>query len=292
MMASRSEWGPVQAGSVDRHGVAGLVDSTLAVIAGLPGGIDVGAAGGGLALGRIDGINLALGRPSTRAAVTDGDLGTSWDPPTNAINQFASVDLQSRPAISRVRVLTRGSTDAQLEGNSLRGYSVQVSDDQIAWSEVAVLRDITQYAWSEVAFRPLATSYVRVVVVEIDPITSPRVAELKVLGSGYREHGQLVSPIIQPQDGGGSVNFGQVRWEATIPPDTEVCLQFRSGRSPAVFAAPEQGWGDTPAGGGFWFPAAEPAALFQYRVLLATQNSQVSPGHVSLRFTILPHGGV
>jgi hypothetical protein len=282
-ITSSSAWQPVQAGTMDTRGVEGLADSTLAAVAGLPDGIDIGGAENGVSLGRIDGTNLALGQPSNRTVVTDGSLTTSWDPRTNALNQFASIDLQARFRISGVRVLTRGATASQLEANSLRGYSVQISDDQVTWSELAAIRDITQYAWSQVDFEPVSTRYVRVVIVDIDPTTSPRVAEVQVLGTGYREQGWLLSQVIEPAAAGVSINLGRIQWDATVPPNTGVAVQFRGGDGPADFAGQEQGWSDALTQSDSWYPAVEPARMFQYRVHLESRDSRVSPVFEELR---------
>ena len=55
-----------------------------------------------------------------------------------------------------------------LKRNSLRGYSVQVSDNQIRWSEVGVLHDIEAFEETAVHFNPTWTRYVRIVIVDIN----------------------------------------------------------------------------------------------------------------------------
>lgn len=276
-------WQMVQEGAMDKLRVQGLVDSTLSVIAGLAGGMDVGQVAGSLVLGEIDGVNLALGRPSNQSEVTDGNLVTSWDLPTNALNRFASVDLQARRRIHRVRILTRGPNEAQFEENSLRGYSVQISDDQITWSEVAQARDIARYAWSEVSFAPAFARHVRVVITALDPTTSPRVAEVQVLGLGLRDEGSYTSGVIRPGGGDGARNLGRVGWDASVPDGTSLWVQLRSGHSLADFVDPESGWCEPLDADGVWFPSPEPADLFQYRVGMASEEGSASPIFEELR---------
>jgi hypothetical protein len=281
---SREEWQAVQEGTVDRSRVEGLVDSALMAIAGLPGGIDVGEVAGSLTLGRIRGENLALGRPSNRPEMVDGNLNSSWDPPTNARNLFTEVDLRTRRKIHAVRVLTRGRNEEDMEENSLRGYSVQVSDDQITWSEVAVLHDIVQYFWSEARFAPVWTRHVRIVIVDLDPTTSPRVAEMEVFGDGFKPEGLFLSGILRPGDAGRAVNFGRIEWEASTPEGTELGAQFRSGDGLADFEEPEEGWSAPLAEGDVWFPAGEPGALFQYRVRMVSDDGEGTPIFRGMRF--------
>lgn len=281
---NKEEWQAVQEGTVDGGSVEGLVDSALMAVAGLPGGIDAGGEEGSLVLGRIAGENLALGRPSNRPEMVDGNLNSSWDPPTNARNLFTEVDLQARRKIHTVRVLTRGRNEEEMEENSLRGYSVQISDDQITWSEVAVLHDIDQYFWSAAHFAPIWTRHVRIAIVDLDPTTSPRVAEMEVFGDGFKEEGLFLSGIMRPGDAEGAVNFGRVGWEANIPDGTELGVQFRSGGEPADFAAPEEGWSASLAKGDVWFPAGEPGELFQYRVRMVAENGQKTPIFRGMRF--------
>ena len=101
------EWSLVQKGSFDLAGVEGLPAGARSAVAGFPGGIDSGHPEGGLRLKQIDGQNLAVGTPANRIEVVDGDLNTSWDPPVNALNFTASLDLQVRRNSHTLRALTR-----------------------------------------------------------------------------------------------------------------------------------------------------------------------------------------
>lgn len=268
------EWQPVQSGAVDTSRIEGLVSPAPEVVAGFAGNVDVGGAEGGVRLKRIQGENLALDKPANRVETVDGDLRTAWEPPVASLNFTASVDLRERFLVHRVRVLTKGPG---FEDNSLRGYSVQVSDDQIRWSEVGSLHDITDYVQTEVRFAPTWTRHVRVVIVDINAVTQPKVAEIEVYGDGFTERGGFVSEPLALDNGGSRKNFGRVDWEATVPERTELSVQFRTGNAADDFADPGAGWSAPLSSGGIWFPAAEPGRLMQYRVNMETRDERRSP---------------
>ena len=72
-------WQQVQRGQLDRTGVSGWADTLQAdVIAGFPGGIDIGQPAGGLSLRSVEGENLAFRLPSNRPEVFDGRSNTGW----------------------------------------------------------------------------------------------------------------------------------------------------------------------------------------------------------------------
>ena len=52
--------------------------------------------------------------------------------------------------VNRVRVITQGRKLQDYENNSLRGYSVQISDDLSRWTEVASIFGITNFRETEV----------------------------------------------------------------------------------------------------------------------------------------------
>ena len=251
----RQGWQVVQEGAMDTSRVAygGLAEGLPAVIAGLPGGVDLGSVAGGVILGRIKGVNLALGKPSNHPEVVDGNLAKGWNAPASALSFSADVDLQDRRLIHKVRVITLGRNDREFEENSLRGYSVQVSDDQIRWTEVGVRHDIgcmpwkrspcsgadadpSQYPWTEVEFRPTWTRFVRFVIVDINPGSRPAIAEFEVFGDGFAEEGVYLSRPLDLGAPAGSKNLGRLRWEATVPERTSLSIEVRTGDSLAAAA--------------------------------------------------------
>ena len=272
-----SAWQTVQRGSVERDRIQDLLDAEIEVVSGFRSGIDVGTRQGSLILSEIRGQNLALDKPSNRIEVVDGKLNSSWDPPITALNYSATVDLQVRRNVSSVRVVTRGSNPGQLEENSLKGYSVQVSDDQVRWTEVGVIHDIEKYDWTEVHFTPVWTRYVRIVIVDINSVSPPKVAEVEVYGDGYTDEGTYLSEPLSLGAPDQAKNFGRVRWDAEIPARTDLFVQFRTGNSVEDFEDPERGWSAPLSGGDVWFPASEPGAWLQYRVALESRDQRRTP---------------
>ena len=273
-IAEQPGWQVVQAGSVDSALIEGLPDPAPDLVAGFPGGTDIGRVAGGVVLKQIRGENLALGRPSNRIEAVDGNVRTAWEPPVSSVNFAASIDLQQRRLIRAVRVLTEGPDFAQ---NSLQGYSVQVSDNEIRWSEVGVLHDIVQFERTEVVFNPTWTRFVRLVIIDVNGVSQPKVAEIQVFGEGFAEEGVFLS---EPLDLGAPdqrKNFGRIDWNADIPLRTDLAVQFRSGATLDAFADPQGGWSTPQVEGGILFPGPEPGRFLQYRVNMESRDPEKSP---------------
>ena len=273
-IAEQPGWQVVQAGSANRALIEGLPDPTPDFVAGFPGGTDIGGVAGGVVLKQIRGENLALGRPSNRIEAVDGDLRTAWEPPVSSVNFAASIDLQQRRLIRAVRVLTEGPDFAQ---NSLQGYSVQASDNEIRWSEVGVLHDILQFERTEVVFNPTWTRFVRIVIIDVNGVSQPKVAEIQVFGEGFAEEGVFLS---EPLDLGAPdrrKNFGRIDWNADVPLRTDLAVQFRSGATLDAFVDPQGGWSAPQVEGGILFPGPEPGRFLQYRVNMESRDPEKSP---------------
>ncbi len=85
-------WTTVQRGWLERHTLSGWDDTLGAeVIAGYPGGVDVG--GDGLSLRTVEGENLALSQSANRPEVFDGQAESVWTIEPDELNSFARVDL-------------------------------------------------------------------------------------------------------------------------------------------------------------------------------------------------------
>ena len=235
-IAEQPGWQVVQAGSANRGLIEGLPDPAPDLVAGFPGGTDIGRVAGGVVLKQIRGENLALGRPSNRIEAVDGDLRTAWEPPVSSVNFAASIDLQQRRLIRAVRVLTEGPDFAQ---NSLQGYSVQVSDNEIRWSEVGVLHDILQFERTEVVFNPTWTRFVRIVIIDVNGVSQPKVAEIQVFGEGFAEEGVFLSEPLDLGAPGPAQEFRPHRLECrhspahgSIGPVSQWCHSGRFCRPP------------------------------------------------------------
>ena len=267
-------WHPVQSGSLDTTRIATFAGGGAEVVAGFAGNVDVGGPERGVTLKPIRGENLALDRPANRVETVDGDLLTAWEPPVAALNFTASVDLRERFLVHGVRVLTKGPG---YEDNSLRGYSVQVSDDQVRWSEVASMHDISDYVRTEATFAPTWTRFVRIVIIQINAVTQPRVAEIEVFGDGFTERGAYLSELLDLGRGAARKNFGRLDWDAETPDRTDLTVQVRTGDGEEDFADADAGWSAPLTHGGIPFPAGEPGRLLQFRVNMETRDERRTP---------------
>ena len=265
-----------QAGSLDLTRIAGRTNLSVVPVAGYPGDVDIGTAEGGIALSLIDGRNLALGQPSSVLEANDGVLTSSWTPGANALNKHVSIDLREIRRVSGVRVITKAPSGrlGTYFINSLKGYSVQVSEDQFRWSEVAVLHGITEYEETTVRFEPALARYIRIVVAEIDGISAPDVAEIEVYGEAYSAAGMFESEPLDLGEPGRAKNIGRITWEADVPAGTSVALQFRT-MVDGVWSpwTREYAYADTNT----LIESPEPASQFQYRVQLSTSVEGVTP---------------
>ena len=269
-----------QAGSMDVTQIQGRTDLSVEPVAGYLGDADIGAPGGGIALSPIAGRNLALGSPSNILEANDGVLTSAWRPGANALNKHVSIDLQEVRRVSGVRVITKKpSSKGSYAFNSLKGYSVQVSEDQFRWTEVAVLHGITEYEETTARFNPALARYIRLVVAEIDGLSAPEVAEIEVYGEAFSAAGMLESEALD-LDTGGVKNIGKITWEADVPEGTSVALQFRT-QVDEVWSpwTREYAYEDSNT----FIESPEPASLFQYRVLLSSSVEAVTPRFRSIR---------
>ena len=267
-------WQQVQRGQLDRTGVSGWSDTLKAdVIAGFPGGIDLGRPAGGLSLRSVGGENLALRLPSNRPEVFDGRSNTGWTVDPTELNARARVDLLHRRLISEVRVLTQGRNADEFVQNTLRGYAVQVSNDQFGWSEVGVLHGIDQPERTAIAFAPVFARYLQVIVAEVDAVQRAKVAEIQVLGSGIASAGHFVSPPLDLGRPGERKNFTSARWGGQVPAGTALGLQFRSSNDGSTWSNWSAPVHTSPA----LLQVPEPRTFLQYRVQMETQLEEVGP---------------
>ena len=273
-------WRLVQYGTMDREmwdealGDSASGAREVRVIAGFPGDVDVGSAGGiapssgGIGLKWVAGDNLAVGRPGNQQKAYDGNLKSEWTPGVSALNRYADIDLQRPRLVDRVEVIAQ----------SLLGYSIQVSDDQFRWIEVGLIHGLKDVERSSVSFPAVRARYVRLVIAEIDGRTAPEIAEIIVLGSGYASEGTYTSSPLDLSQSDVRKNLGRVRWDAEVPPGTEVSLRFRSGLAAddsTAWSEPVQVVGrDTT---GVLFPSPEPATWVQYRVWMRSEEETVTP---------------
>ena len=285
-VSKSDDWAVPQEGSIDRDRLSVPVSWSAAVLAGFSGDVDIGSMAGSVSLNRLDGVNLALGNPRSPEETSDGDLRTAWRGRPDPIDQKIEIDVGSPRRMHKVRVITFGDDDTERKRNSIRGYSVQQSHDRVQWVEIGFLQDIREYARTEVTFEPEVIRFLRVVVTEASDNSQPLVAEIEAYGTGHNYRGTYVSP---PLDLGTAShkNFGRVHWDADLPVDTALSLQFRTGNELSDFVDPEDGWSAVAESDGLWFPSPEPASLVQYRVNLNTLDDRMTPslGSLSIDFS-------
>ncbi len=280
-VSNDNKWQRVQFGTLDRGQVLGFKNLGIQAIAGFPGGVDVGQnMDGTLQLRQVSGENLAAGTFAEPPEAADGSLKTSWSLGVGAINEFARIDLGRRVKIDRVRVITEGTKAEDYKKNSLRGYSVQVSDDRFRWSEVAALYGITDYKETEVTFPSVETRHIRVVVAEVERGQAPRVSEIEVYGTGYARESQYVSEPLNFGYANVPKNFGEVVWDADVPDRTSLTFQFRTAGADMVWSD----WSVPYDKSEVFFDVPEPGVFFQYRANLSTSDDRYTPVLRSLEF--------
>ena len=285
----RTAWKRVRAGSIDRVQVSAAIFHPRAeVIAGYPNAVNLGSsARGRIVLADQRGQNIALGLNATEVGVTDGKIGTPvWSLPQGlgALNRVVDLTLPGVTRINRVRVITLPpSGNETYAGNSLQGYSVQISEDRSRWIEMGGINDIDQFVFTEIAFNPVLARYVRVQVTQATVGSAPaKVAEVQLYGVDFVRSGAFVS---QPLDFGNPdlvKNFGRVRWWADAAPSTAVSLQFSTGDSPDTTDASWSAWSEKLQTSGAFMPSPEPRRYLRYRVNLSTDDLEFTPALDSL----------
>ncbi len=284
----QNSWKRVQAGTISRGQVQGGIFHPLAeVIAGYPNAVNLGSSSTGLiVLADQRGQNIALGLNATEVGVTDGRIGTPvWSLPQGlgALNRLVDITLPDLTRINRVRVITKPPDGNEVyAGNSLLGYSVQISEDQSRWIEMGGINDIEDFIFTEVLFDPVLARYVRIQVTQAEVGRDPaKVTEIQIYGVDFVARGSYTSP---PLDFGDDTvkNFGRVRWWADVPAATELSLQFSTGDSPDTTDASWSAWSGEFAASDIFVPSPEPRRYLRYRVNLRTEDLEVTPALDSL----------
>ena len=157
--------------------------------------------------------------------------------------------------------------------NTLLGYGVQVSNDRLLWKEVGVRHGVEEYIRSGIAFDPVMARFLQVVVAEVDPVNSARVAEIQVLGAGTAPEGSFVSAPMDLGSPGRRKNFESVRRVGDRPEGTDLLLRFRSSDD-AVTWSP---WSAPIEADEAALQVPEPRVWLQYRVELETRFEDAAP---------------
>ena len=284
----QNSWQRVQAGTISRGQVQrGIFHPLAEVIAGYPNAVNLGSSSTGrIVLADQRGQNIALGLNATEVGVTDGRIGTPvWSLPQGlgALNRLVDITLPDLTRINRVRVITKPPAGNETyAGNSLLGYSVQISEDQSRWIEMGGINDIEDFIFTEVLFDPVLARYVRIQVTQAEVGRDPaKVTEIQIYGVDFVPEGSYISP---PLDFGDAAvkNFGRVRWWADVPAATELSLQFSTGDSPDTTDASWSAWSREFEASDIFVPSPEPRRYLRYRVNLRTEDLEVTPALDSL----------
>ena len=285
----QNSWKRVQAGTISRGQVQGGIFHPLAeVIAGYPNAVNLGSSSTGrIVLADQRGQNIALGLNATEVGVTDGRIGTPvWSLPQglSALNRLVDITLPDLTRINRVRVITKPPDGNETyAGNSLLGYSVQISEDQSRWIEMGGINDIEDFIFTEVLFDPVLARYVRIQVTQAEVGQDPaKVTEIQIYGVDFVAQGSYISPPLDFGDDATVKNFGRARWWADVPAATELSLQFSTGDSPDTTDASWSTWSRELEDSDIFVPSPEPRRYLRYRVNLRTEDLEVTPALDSL----------
>lgn len=264
-------------------------DSHIEVVAGYSGGVESGSiSGGGIALRKIDGENLALGKQNLMdPKLTDGKLTNYYKfqfDPTSDSTTFV-VDLLDSYLLTKIRIYTGSSsnTPSDWPKNALMGYTAFTSARGLSstWHEEGSVSNIGVdnadnggYDYAEVSFGQQYGRYARAFVDESRSSTVyPLTAEFMVFGTGYKYEGSYTSDWVDFGTPLVPKNFETVVWTGTMPAGTGVSVQTQ-----AISAAGDTSeWSGEHAATSFAFDSPEPALKFRYRVNLSTNNVFQTP---------------
>ncbi len=271
-MSEVAGWTTVQRGWLERPRLSGWDDTLGAeVIAGYPGGVDVG--GDGLSLRTVEGENLALSQSANRPEVFDGQAESVWTIEPDELNSFARVDLGIQRLLGEVRVFTAGENAEDFAANTLQGYAVEVSNDGFQWREVGAIRGIADFAQTAVAFEPIFGRFLRVVATELDPLRRARIADIQVTGQGVAPAGTFTSAPLALGLPDQRKIYDRFRWTGQRPAGTALSMQFRTSNDGVSWSdwSPETNASEAD------LQVPEPRDLLQYRVNFSTDFEDVGP---------------
>jgi len=252
------------------------------VIAGyLSTNVDVGSTtGGGISLRKLEGENLAYGKPSDEVKITDGDLKIGFEWQSSALGSSKYVDLGQIYRVNAITLFTGGDNPQTYPLYSPRGYSVEISLDEYRWEEIGVIHEVGitnadagAFDNYTIDFPPEWARYVRFKITETR-INQPRVGEMMVFGQGYILAAKYESQWMDMGDPTSIKNFDRITWEGDVPNGTLITIQTRTKNGADGFAS---AWSDPISAKSFKFMSPEPATHLQYRVNFSTEDFGRTP---------------
>ncbi len=256
------------------------------IITGYPGDVDIGASeDGGIRLRSVVGENLAFNQPSEEIKLTDGDLFNGYNIAQQPVGITKYVDLEEIRRINKMILFTGGTNPNNWVRDSVRGYSVEISNDQFQYDEVGILHEIGvnnadegDYDWYAIRFPGEWTRYVRFKITEARTYPfKPNIGEMMVFGTGYVYDGIYESGWNDAGDPLSLKNYDMVNWSGNLPEGTEIKIQTKTKYENADGLIVESDWSTDHTDTTFVFDSPEPALGFKYRVKLSTLDIDITP---------------
>jgi len=244
----------------------------------LQSNVDTGSTvNGGIKLRKIEGENIARGKPAEKIEMTDGDLAVPIQI-SSPLGQSRYIDLGRIYSVKQMTIFTGGNLD-EFAKNSLRGYSVEVSLDEYRYEEVGVIHEIGidnegGFDNYSVEFPEEWARFIRFKITEARP-NDPMLSEVMVFGAGYVLSAYYESPWISLDSPTTFKNLDQVTWDAETPTGTKVTIQTMTA---AGDTTKPSDWSTPMTDKSFQFMSPEPATHFKYRVNLFHPRSEQNPG--------------
>jgi len=237
--------------------------------------------------------NLALGRNvvdeyDKGVPLSDGSIAlvrSEWISGTpNVFDRNFTVDLGVERAINRVRVLA-GETAQQQPEYFMRGYRLETTTQSASqvWHLLAeepvnfalnvdTRKDSTWFAVDgQGTAIPQIGRFVRLTLIRQDRSNWVAIGEIEVFGVGYASEGYIEGVFASSTP----VNVGRVRWQAEMPPHTQIELQLRGNAN--AQEVPDWRELDTYTEAEFSFTGSEPVEELEYRARLQNTTPFSTP---------------
>lgn len=268
------------------------------VITGHWNGVNTEVDGGGITLRKLDGENLALGKPCDELSLTDGDVyrGVKFDHDPAAEEPHGySVDLGTTYHINRVVLYTGGEDPRRWPAEAVMGYRAEISLDNVNWEEVGIIHDIGVdneggFDHYEISFPPEWARYVRFRVTESRE-EFPNVGEMMVYGTGYAWEGAYDSDWLDFGDPEPWKHFISCSWEGEGTEGITIQIKTNAPTFGVDEFAPVD-WSEPFSDTEFSLESFPWASMLQYRVNLFIPDAPAFPVLKSISFTWSGEGPV
>lgn len=267
-------------------------DPHIEIITGYPGNVDLGSsANGGIQLRRIDGENIAFGRPAQEDRITDGDpTATFFSYNQDPLGTWRYVDLERMYRINRFVLYTGGQDPNQWAEKSVRGFAVDISLDKFRWEEVNVIHEVGitnadegGYDYAVVDFPDEWARYARFRITEPRD-QPPNIGEIMIYGVGYAYSGEYESGWEDFGLTNIQKNFKTIEWEGSTPEGTSITIQLKTAYRNSEGTLIESPWSDLYTKKIIEIESSEPASMIKYKIKLTTQDINRTPVFNTISF--------